>query len=57
MFCFKAQVDDFEKRLTAVHTKGLENVESPEMEENQKDKTVTRAPLSARGQPRKKRGV
>lgn len=53
---FKAQVDDFEKRLTAVHTKGLENVESPEMEENQKDKTVTRAPLSARGQPRKKRG-
>uniref|UniRef100_A0A8C6NIW6 Condensin complex subunit 1 n=1 Tax=Nothobranchius furzeri TaxID=105023 RepID=A0A8C6NIW6_NOTFU len=25
---FKAQVDDFEKRLTAVHTRGLENVES-----------------------------
>ncbi|KAF3839231.1 hypothetical protein F7725_017948 [Dissostichus mawsoni] len=35
---FKAQVDEFEKRLTAVHTRGLENVESPEMdEENQKE--------------------
>uniref|UniRef100_A0A8D3DD63 Condensin complex subunit 1 n=1 Tax=Scophthalmus maximus TaxID=52904 RepID=A0A8D3DD63_SCOMX len=44
---FKAQVDEFEKRLTAVHTRGLENVESPEMEEeNQRDgsseKTVMR---------------
>uniref|UniRef100_A0AAY5KJD6 Condensin complex subunit 1 n=1 Tax=Esox lucius TaxID=8010 RepID=A0AAY5KJD6_ESOLU len=29
----KAQVEEFEKRLTAVHTRGLENVESPEMEE------------------------
>ncbi|KAI7809455.1 condensin complex subunit 1 [Triplophysa rosa] len=27
---FKAQVEDFEKRLTAVHTKGLENVEGEE---------------------------
>uniref|UniRef100_A0A3P8SUV3 Condensin complex subunit 1 n=1 Tax=Amphiprion percula TaxID=161767 RepID=A0A3P8SUV3_AMPPE len=35
---FKAQVEEFEKRLTAVHTRGLENVESPEMdEENQKE--------------------
>uniref|UniRef100_A0A665TP92 Condensin complex subunit 1 n=2 Tax=Echeneis naucrates TaxID=173247 RepID=A0A665TP92_ECHNA len=38
---FKAQVDEFEKRLTAVHTKGLENVESPEMEEeNQRERSV-----------------
>ncbi|XP_038567079.1 LOW QUALITY PROTEIN: condensin complex subunit 1 [Micropterus salmoides] len=48
---FKAQVDEFEKRLTAVHTRGLENVESPEMdEENQKEggsseKTVMCTPL------------
>ncbi|XP_045900720.1 condensin complex subunit 1 [Micropterus dolomieu] len=59
---FKAQVDEFEKRLTAVHTRGLENVESPEMdEENQKEggsseKTVMRTPLPARGRPRAKRG-
>uniref|UniRef100_A0A8C9R0G1 Condensin complex subunit 1 n=1 Tax=Scleropages formosus TaxID=113540 RepID=A0A8C9R0G1_SCLFO len=30
---FKTQVEEFEKKLTAVHTKGLENVESREMEE------------------------
>ncbi|KAK1894784.1 hypothetical protein KUDE01_020241, partial [Dissostichus eleginoides] len=59
---FKAQVDEFEKRLTAVHTRGLENVESPEMdEENQKeggpsDKTVIRTPAAARGRQRSKRG-
>ncbi|KAJ8392888.1 hypothetical protein AAFF_G00070920 [Aldrovandia affinis] len=29
----KSQADDFEKKLTAVHTKGLENVESGETEE------------------------
>ncbi len=58
----QAQVDEFEKRLTAVHTRGLENVESPEMdEENQKEggsaeKTVTRTPLPTRGRPRAKRG-
>uniref|UniRef100_A0A667WX42 Condensin complex subunit 1 n=1 Tax=Myripristis murdjan TaxID=586833 RepID=A0A667WX42_9TELE len=34
----KAQVDEFEKRLTAVHTRGLENVESPEMEEESQAK-------------------
>ncbi|CAK6966208.1 condensin complex subunit 1 [Scomber scombrus] len=59
---FKAQVDEFEKRLTAVHTRGLENVESPEMdEENQTEggssqKTVVRTPLPPRGRPRTKRG-
>uniref|UniRef100_A0A7N6A5B1 Condensin complex subunit 1 n=1 Tax=Anabas testudineus TaxID=64144 RepID=A0A7N6A5B1_ANATE len=59
---FKAQIDEFEKRLTAVHTRGLENVESPEMDdENQKeggstDKTVMRTPLPAKGRPRTKRG-
>ncbi|XP_035018477.2 condensin complex subunit 1 isoform X3 [Hippoglossus stenolepis] len=58
---FKAQVDEFEKRLTAVHTRGLENVESPEMdEENQREgsseKTVMRTPLPTRGRTRSKRG-
>uniref|UniRef100_A0A8C9YEG9 Condensin complex subunit 1 n=1 Tax=Sander lucioperca TaxID=283035 RepID=A0A8C9YEG9_SANLU len=59
---FKAQVDEFEKRLTAVHTRGLENVESPEMdEENQKgvgssEKTVMCTPTPARGRTRSKRG-
>ncbi|GLD53288.1 condensin complex subunit 1 [Lates japonicus] len=58
---FKAQVDEFEKRLTAVHTRGLENVESPEMEEeNQKEgpteRTVTHTPLPTRGRMRAKKG-
>ncbi|XP_041649382.1 condensin complex subunit 1 isoform X2 [Cheilinus undulatus] len=59
---FKAQVDEFEKRLTAVHTRGLENVESPEMdEENPKEggsteKTVLRTPLPTRGRQKSKRG-
>uniref|UniRef100_A0A673AB48 Condensin complex subunit 1 n=2 Tax=Sphaeramia orbicularis TaxID=375764 RepID=A0A673AB48_9TELE len=58
---FKDQVDEFEKRLTAVHTRGLENVESPEMEENQKaggsrEKTVMKTPLPTRGRARAKRG-
>ncbi|XP_018538245.1 condensin complex subunit 1 [Lates calcarifer] len=58
---FKAQVDEFEKRLTAVHTRGLENVESPEMEEeNQKEgpteRTVTHTPLPTRGRTRAKKG-
>lgn len=55
---FKAQVDEFEKRLTAVHTKGLENVESPEMEgENQKaEKTALRTPLPSRGRPKTRKG-
>lgn len=30
--CGQAQVDEFEKKLTAVHTKGLENVENEELE-------------------------
>ncbi|XP_068998605.1 condensin complex subunit 1 [Embiotoca jacksoni] len=59
---FKAQVDEFEKRLTAVHTRGLENVESPEMDEkNPKeggstDKTVARTPLPTRGRAKTTRG-
>ncbi|XP_029958925.1 condensin complex subunit 1 isoform X2 [Salarias fasciatus] len=59
---FKGQVDEFEKRLTAVHTRGLENVESPEMdEENQKagsstEKTAMRTPLPTRGRQKSKRG-
>lgn len=61
-FVYQDQVDEFEKRLTAVHTRGLENVESPEMdEENQKEggsteKTVMRTPLPAKGRLRTKRG-
>ncbi|CAF97847.1 unnamed protein product, partial [Tetraodon nigroviridis] len=53
---FKAQVDEFEKRLTAVHTRGLENVESPEMDaDNPKqggapENAVTLTPLAGRGQ-------
>uniref|UniRef100_A0A3P8X2W7 Condensin complex subunit 1 n=1 Tax=Cynoglossus semilaevis TaxID=244447 RepID=A0A3P8X2W7_CYNSE len=51
---FKAQVEEFEKLLTAVHTRGLENVESPENEEeNQKsgssEMPALRTPLPARG--------
>uniref|UniRef100_A0A1A8NDX5 Condensin complex subunit 1 n=1 Tax=Nothobranchius rachovii TaxID=451742 RepID=A0A1A8NDX5_9TELE len=59
---FKAQVDDFEKRLTAVHTRGLENVESPEMdEENQRaegstKRMVARTPRPTRGRQKSKRG-
>ncbi|XP_015226271.1 PREDICTED: condensin complex subunit 1 isoform X2 [Cyprinodon variegatus] len=58
---FKAQIDDFEKRLTAVHTRGLENVESPEMDENQKEggsaeKTSTRTPLPTKGRQKSRRG-
>ncbi|XP_055059356.2 condensin complex subunit 1 [Misgurnus anguillicaudatus] len=34
---FKSQVEDFEKRLTAVHTKGLENVEGEEREQPTED--------------------
>lgn len=55
-------MEEFEKRLTAVHTRGLENVESPEMDdENQKqggsaDKTVSHTPLPTRGRARTKRG-
>ncbi|XP_062843887.1 condensin complex subunit 1 [Trichomycterus rosablanca] len=36
---FKAQVEEFEKKLTAVHTKGLENVESEEREQQLEEKT------------------
>lgn len=59
---FQAQVEEFEKRLTAVHTRGLENVESPEMdEENQKggvptEKTTGKTPLPARGRLKSRRG-
>uniref|UniRef100_A0A3Q2UEQ4 Condensin complex subunit 1 n=1 Tax=Fundulus heteroclitus TaxID=8078 RepID=A0A3Q2UEQ4_FUNHE len=58
---FKSQVDDFEKRLTAVHTRGLENVESPEMDENQgedgsAEKTSARTPLPTRGRQKSRRG-
>ncbi|CAL8290173.1 unnamed protein product [Merluccius merluccius] len=53
----KAQVDEFEKRLTAVHTRGLENVESPETEEGgSTEKTLAHTPQPARGRGRSKRG-
>ncbi|CAL8247363.1 unnamed protein product [Lota lota] len=49
----KTQVEDFEKRLTAVHTRGLENVESPEMEEGgSTENTVSHTPQPARGRGR-----
>ncbi|XP_068615621.1 condensin complex subunit 1 [Brachionichthys hirsutus] len=50
---FKAQVGEFEKRLTAVHTRGLENVESPETGE---ETTVKQTPVPTRGRSRAKRG-
>ncbi|XP_054869816.1 condensin complex subunit 1 isoform X2 [Amphiprion ocellaris] len=59
---FKAQVEEFEKRLTAVHTRGLENVESPEMdEENQKEggsceRTVLQTNRPSRSRAKSKRG-
>ncbi|KAM3614228.1 uncharacterized protein V6R79_011452 [Siganus canaliculatus] len=59
---FKAQVDEFEKRLTAVHTRGLENVESPEMDEENlqqgapSERTVTCTPQPTKGRTRTKRG-
>lgn len=59
---FQAQVEEFEKRLTAVHTRGLENVESPEMdEENQNGgvatkKTAAKTPLPPRGRLKSRRG-
>lgn len=55
-------MEEFEKRLTAVHTRGLENVESPEMDgESQREggaseKTVTLTPLPSRGRARTKKG-
>ncbi|XP_072525318.1 condensin complex subunit 1 [Salminus brasiliensis] len=38
---FKAQVEEFEKKLTAVHTKGLENVENDEREQQLEDQPQT----------------
>lgn len=38
---FKAQVDEFEKKLTAVHTKGLENVENEELEAQSTEQSQT----------------
>ncbi|KAL7851331.1 hypothetical protein AOLI_G00216870 [Acnodon oligacanthus] len=57
---FKAQVEEFEKKLTAVHTKGLENVESEERElqleeQTHSEKTQTPLPKSAR-RPARGRG-
>lgn len=55
-------MDEFEKRLTAVHTRGLENVESPEMEENNQkrggapERAVAHTPRASRGGARTKRG-
>lgn len=55
-------MDDFEKRLTAVHTRGLENVESPEMDEHNQEqggapeKAVTRTSQASRGGAKTKRG-
>ncbi|CAL8360392.1 unnamed protein product [Arctogadus glacialis] len=52
----KAQLDEFEKRLTAVHTRGLENVESPEVEEGGSAENVSHTPQPARGRARSTRG-
>ncbi|XP_076837744.1 condensin complex subunit 1 [Brachyhypopomus gauderio] len=52
---FKAQVEEFEKRLTAVHTKGLENVENEETPQELVENTHTPAPKSTR-RPTRGRG-
>ncbi|XP_035384528.1 condensin complex subunit 1 [Electrophorus electricus] len=57
---FKSQVEEFEKRLTAVHTKGLENVENEENETGQQlvenmhtpGPKSTRRPTRGRRKPR-----
>lgn len=49
----QAQVEELEKKLTAVHTKGLENVEN-EGEQQQKEQKNTPAPRNA---SRSTRGV
>lgn len=50
----QAQVEELEKKLTAVHTKGLENVENEEREQQQKEQKNTPAPRNA---SRSTRGV
>lgn len=45
---FKAQVEEFEKKLTAVHTKGLENVENEEREQQLEEQKNTPVPKNAR---------
>lgn len=61
--CPQVQVEEFEKRLTAVHTQGLENIESPEMEKTRPEgagpsqNTTTHTPLPNKGRGgRPKRG-
>lgn len=55
-------MDEFEKRLTAVHTRGLENVESPEMDEDDQkqggapEKAAVHTPRARTGGARTKRG-
>ncbi|KAL0985119.1 hypothetical protein UPYG_G00153120 [Umbra pygmaea] len=54
----KAQVEEFEKRLTAVHTRGLENVESPEMEKETRAEETSQIPASTQTPlPSKTRGT
>ncbi|XP_060727822.1 condensin complex subunit 1 isoform X1 [Tachysurus vachellii] len=52
---FKAQVEEFEKKITAVHMKGLENVENEERQQQLEDQKNTPAPKSAR-RPTRGRG-
>lgn len=44
----QAQVEEFEKKLTAVHTKGLENVENEEREQQLEEQKNTPVHKSAR---------
>ncbi|KAK3513826.1 hypothetical protein QTP70_028853 [Hemibagrus guttatus] len=52
---FKAQVEEFEKKLTAVHTKGLENVENEGGEQQLEKQQNTSVPKRAR-RPTRGRG-
>ncbi|KAM9439758.1 condensin complex subunit 1 [Clarias gariepinus] len=51
----KTQIEEFEKKLTAVHTKGLENVENQEREQQLEEQKNTPVPKSAR-RPTRGRG-
>ncbi|ROL52067.1 Condensin complex subunit 1 [Anabarilius grahami] len=53
---FKAQVEDYEKRLTAVHTKGLENVESEEQQTGDAQSQNLHTPLPPKSVRKTTRG-
>lgn len=53
----QAQVEEFEKKITAVHMKGLENVENEERQQQLEDQKNTPVPKSARRPTRGKKHI